>query len=105
MYSRLVFLTTSRGVPGEWQKYPGRKSWQTQRGYQRVSDDAVQIVQWRLPEARYFFTTNTGMGLILILYYAYNVCGLYFRGLMGFGGPQHKFTLRGCGASLNSDAG
>ena len=57
-----------------------------------------------LPEAQYFFTTNIGRGLIFILRYAYNMCGLYFRSLVGFGGPQHKFTLRGCGASLNGNA-
>lgn len=30
----------------------------------------------RLPEAQYFFVTNIGRGLIFILRYAYNVCGL-----------------------------
>ena len=29
-----------------------------------------------LPEAQYFFFTSIGGGLILILRYAYNVCGL-----------------------------
>ena len=58
----------------------------------------------RLPEARCFFATSIGRGLIFVLYYAYNMCELYFRGLVGFGGPQHKVTLRRCGASLNSNA-
>ena len=30
----------------------------------------------RLPEAQYFFIASIGRGLILILRYAYNVCGL-----------------------------
>ncbi|MBR3253864.1 hypothetical protein IKF86_01285, partial [Candidatus Saccharibacteria bacterium] len=43
-----------------------------------------------LPETQYFFTTSIGRGLFFILHYAYNVCGLYFRSLVGFGNTRYK---------------